>query len=238
MSFIARVLSVPVSRADYLIAYDFSNADAVSRKYIDTRLAAHVPPSRRHASERERKKTLSVMLSRVWHRLSSCNREKGLCFHTRKIYPSLLWNDFPITYRNTYCISFDSHFLEINFYHHVVPFSYLTRGAKKNIFVLSQKKKILFRIYQHNLTQSRFSNSFGSHLVLFRVDGSGDKLNRTHTQASIGRNLYQRFRAATCTMFVSLRGYVTDENGRNFKQSIDIHSGHSNGHSVSLLFSV
>lgn len=51
----------PVSRTDYFIAFGFSNA--VSRKYIDTRLAAHVPPSRRRVGARE--KALSVMLARV-----------------------------------------------------------------------------------------------------------------------------------------------------------------------------
>lgn len=161
MSSIARVLSVPVSRADYFIAFNFSNADAVSRKYIDTRLAAHVPPSRRHASkrERERERTLSVMLSRVWHRLSSCNREKGLCFHTRKIYPSLLWNDFPITYRNTYCVSFDSFFRNQFF---IITFLSLTfRVCQKKIFsyIITEKKDIV----QNLATQSyaiQISESF------------------------------------------------------------------------------
>jgi len=42
-----RMLLALVSRTDYLIVFGFSNS-MISRKYIDTRLAAHVsvPPSR------------------------------------------------------------------------------------------------------------------------------------------------------------------------------------------------
>lgn len=243
MSLTARVLSVSVSRADYLIAFDFSNADVVSRKYIDTRLAAHVPPSRRHAGETEREKerenTISNARSGVTPVVELQSRERIVLS-----YPENLSFSFMKWFSNylliaIHIISYSIRFAEINFYHHVVPFSYLG-WSKKNIPVLSQKKRYCSEFTNtNNLTQSRFSSHpCGSHPVLFRVDESGDKSNRTHTQAITGRNLYQRFRAATCTMFVSLHGYIADENGRNFKQSIDIHCGHSTGYPISLLFPV
>lgn len=108
-------------RTDYLIMFGFSNADTVSRKYIDTRLAAHVPPSRRRAGARE--KTPSVMLARVWHPVVELqSRERIVCVCVLS-YPENLSFSFIKWFSNVLIairiVSYSIRFPEINFYHHV-----------------------------------------------------------------------------------------------------------------------
>lgn len=146
------------------------------------------------------------MLTRVWHRLLSCKREKRLIlFSKKKIHPFLSRNNFQTYfYYNTYitlfillhvlhlAIRINSFFKRLIFFYHGT--FYLTT---QKLFIWLKEKSIIVRCKQI-FTQWNFRGviryCFGSTKVVPYSNRSS-------------KNSYHRFRAIANVTFVSLLGY-------------------------------